>query len=54
MDRDAQESFVRIGPNWIQLETYRDQRTARKETLGAIVFLTLLSVAAFLMLWGTP
>lgn len=49
-DRDAQESFIRIGPNWVSLEKYRRRREALDE--AASVLFVIFAGAMLLLVLG--
>jgi hypothetical protein len=55
MNRDEMQSFIRVGPNWVSLEAYKSRKAEKfTEAVKAAAFLAIASLAAFLMLWGTP
>ena len=50
-DRDAQESFIRIGPNWIPLHTCRQQKHDAWTAIGYSLFVTLAAFCLIVALY---
>jgi len=48
-------SYVKVGPNWVPLTTYRLMKAeATREIVGAIVFLGIVVCTLIVLLWGLP
>ena len=56
MDRDGVTMHVKVGNQWVALETWQATQLRRQttvnEAVGALVFLGVLFVAMAGMLWG--
>jgi len=49
MDRDGMEMHVRVGGQWISLDTYRERKKAISEGAKAVAFLAFLFAVAFVV-----
>jgi hypothetical protein len=55
MNRDGMESYIKLGNHFVPLDAYRLRRADKlMEGIKAVAFLGILSLVAFLMLWGMP
>ncbi|MFZ2809424.1 MAG: hypothetical protein WAZ60_23820 [Desulfosalsimonadaceae bacterium] len=54
MNRDSMSMHIKVGSQWVPLETWKANQKRRKATIyeavGALIFLGLLSLSTFLAL----